>query len=139
MTKPRSGKGKPAARNLYARKPATDAQKALSYASSPLGIVERRLRLLGLPEPVREHRFHPERMWRFDLAWPEHRLAVEYDGGTYSKKPGGHSSIAGMARDREKDAHAMILGWSVIRLDARTFRVQGPEWVQAWFKARGIA
>jgi len=24
----------------------------------------------GLPEPIRQHRFHPERRWRFDFAWP---------------------------------------------------------------------
>src|SRR5574343_1379917 len=91
-------KGRPSAQGM--RKP-TEAQKALAYASSPLGIIEHRLRLLELPSPVREHRFHATRAWRFDLAWPEHRLAVEYDGGTYSRKPGGHSSITGMARDRE--------------------------------------
>ena len=125
--------------------PLTEAQKALRQARKaaqasfgPIATIEARLRLLGVPEGKREHRFHPERMWRFDLAWPEHRLAVEYDGGTYSRRPGGHTSVSGMARDREKDAHAAILGWSVIRLDARTYRRQGPEWVAQWFRARGL-
>ena len=29
-----------------------------------------------------EHRFHPSRLWRLDLAWPEEKLAVEIDGIT---------------------------------------------------------
>lgn len=35
----------------------------------------------GLPEPVREFRFHPVRGWRADFAWPEHKLLLEIEGG----------------------------------------------------------
>jgi len=34
----------------------------------------------GLPAPVFEYRFHPSRKWRFDIAWPERRVAVEVEG-----------------------------------------------------------
>lgn len=39
----------------------------------------------GLPEPVREHRFHNTRMWRFDLCYPALQVAIECEGGTYSR------------------------------------------------------
>lgn len=126
--------GKPTAVGMRQAKPSA----ALSASSARIDAIAMRLRFLGLPEPVREHRFHESRRWRFDLAWPEHRLAVEYDGGTYSAAPGGHSSKAGMARDREKDAHAMIAGWSVIRLDAKTYSKTGIGWIEEWFNVRGI-
>lgn len=67
-----------------------------------------------LPEPIREHRFHPERNFRFDFAWPSLMLAVEVEGGTWMKK-GGHNSGAGVARDIEKYDIAASLGWLVLR------------------------
>lgn len=63
---------------------------------------------------VREHRFHPTRRWKFDFAFPEHRVAVEMEGGIYSKK-GGHSSVTGIKRDIEKYTAAAVLGWRVLR------------------------
>mgnify|MGYP006149714629 CR=1 FL=1 len=39
------------------------------------------LKLAGIAEPVKEHKFHPKRKWRLDLAWPEEKLAVEIEGG----------------------------------------------------------
>lgn len=51
--------------------------------------------------------------YRFDFAWPEQKIAVEVDGGTWRK--GAHSSGAGIARDRMKDESALRLGWTVYR------------------------
>jgi hypothetical protein len=119
------------------RVPLTPAKKALKEIFHPVSLLADHLSFLGLPTPVREHRFHPSRRWAFDLAWPDHLLAVEYDGGTYSKgRRSGHTSISGMARDKEKDAEAAILGWSVIRLDARSVKGKGPDWIVRWFEAR---
>lgn len=70
------------------------------------------LRYAGLPEPVREWRFHPTRRWRFDLAWPDLLLAVEVQGGIY--RGGGHTSVAGLKRDIEKANAATLLGWRVL-------------------------
>ena len=36
-------------------------------------------KMLNLPEPEEEYTFHPERGWRFDLAWPALRVAVVLD------------------------------------------------------------
>ena len=98
------------------------------------------LRRLGIPEPVRELRFHPSRRWRFDLAWPAWKLAVEVDGGTYARgRASGHTSITGMARDREKDAEAAILGWTVIRIDAVHVKAgTGADWVRRWIKGNTL-
>src|SRR5690606_39740371 len=41
------------------------------------------IRAHKLPEPVREYRFHPERRWRFDFAWPDLRVAAEVEGGIH--------------------------------------------------------
>jgi len=62
--------------------------------------------------PVREHRFHPVRRWRFDLAFPDRKLAIEVDGGTWSN--GRHTRGAGYAKDAEKGNAAIVLGWRVL-------------------------
>lgn len=68
---------------------------------------------IGLPEPVREFRFSPLRRWRFDLAFPDRKIAVEIDGGIWTQ--GRHSRGTGYAADCEKLARAAILGWRVLR------------------------
>jgi hypothetical protein len=64
-----------------------------------------------IPPPQRETRFHPTRLWRFDLAWPAVRLACEVDGGQFMAGGGRHNTDA----DREKINHAAALGWRVLR------------------------
>ena len=69
-----------------------------------------------LPEPLREVRFHPARRWRFDFAWPAYRVAVEVDGGIFSKgkKRLNHASGPGIQADHEKRNAAAELGWRVL-------------------------
>lgn len=76
----------------------------------------------GLPDPVREYRFHPARRWRFDFAWPDLKLAVEVEGVTYfgknkngSMKLGRHQNGKGLTEDCIKYGEAMRLGWDVYR------------------------
>lgn len=83
-------------------------------------IIEARLQELGLPAPVFEHKFHPDRKWRFDMAWPEHKLACEVDGGLFVN--GGHSRGKAREGDYEKDAHALMLGWRVLRVSTGQMR-----------------
>ena len=68
----------------------------------------------GLPEPVPEYRFAPPRRWRFDLAWPAHKVAVEIEGGTWTG--GRHVTGTGYERDAEKYNEAALLGWTVLRV-----------------------
>ena len=67
----------------------------------------------GLPQPVREHRFHETRRWRFDLAWLDQKLAVEFHGGVWIR--GGHSRGKGQQRDFEKLNAAQAQGWTVLQ------------------------
>lgn len=71
-----------------------------------------------LPAPVTEHRFHPERKWRFDYAWPDAKVALEVEGGVWTG--GRHTSSAGFLKDIEKYNAAARLGWRVLRCTPKT-------------------
>jgi very-short-patch-repair endonuclease len=62
----------------------------------------------------REYRFHPERRWRFDFAWPDKKVALEVEGGTWSN--GAHTRGKHFESDCEKYNEAAIAGWHVIRV-----------------------
>ena len=79
----------------------------------PLSL-EAQCALAGLPAPVREHRFHATRRWRFDWAWPSPRVAVEQEGGAWAQ--GRHTRGSGFAKDIEKYGEAFALGWRVLRV-----------------------
>lgn len=57
-----------------------------------------------------EYRFHPTRRWRFDVAFPSLRVAVECDGHGF-----GHQSIGGRKADHEKANAAAESGWIILR------------------------
>lgn len=82
--------------------------------------IAEQIRLAGLPEPVAEYRFHPSRRFRFDWAWPEHRVALEREGATWTG--GRHVSGAGYESDCVKYSEAALLGWVVIRATASMIR-----------------
>ena len=67
----------------------------------------------GLPPSSPEWRFHPERKWRFDFAWPEQKVAVEIEGGFFAG--GRHSRGFGAKKDMEKYNSAILHGWYVLR------------------------
>lgn len=74
----------------------------------------------GTPRSVSEYRFHPPRRWRFDIAWPDHKIAVEQDGGIWTG--GRHTRGAGFARDMEKMNYAARDGWRVFRFTPQQIR-----------------
>lgn len=71
-----------------------------------------------LPLPVAEHRFHPDRKWRFDFAWPEHLVALEVEGAIWTG--GRHTSGAGFVKDMEKYNAAAAMGWRIVRCQPKT-------------------
>ena len=71
-------------------------------------------------EPEREYRFHPTRRWRFDFAWPELKVAVEIDGGTWMG--GRHSRGGGQAKSHDKQNAAVCRGWKVLRFTNQHLR-----------------
>ncbi len=80
----------------------------------PVSRFEQLLRSVGLPSPVREHRFHPVRRWRFDYAWPEEKVALEVEGGVWTG--GRHTRGSGYVADLEKYNAATVAGWRVVRV-----------------------
>ncbi len=67
----------------------------------------------GLPAPTPEYRFDPDRAWRVDWAWPEHRLALEVEGGVWTR--GRHTRPSGYLKDLEKYNRLAVLGWRLLR------------------------
>lgn len=62
---------------------------------------------------VKEFRFHPVRRWRFDYAIPDHKIAIEVEGGVWTC--GRHTRPKGFLGDMEKYNTATLLGWRVFR------------------------
>lgn len=66
----------------------------------------------GLPDPVFEHRFHPVRKWRMDIAWPKEKIFIEVQGGIFIQ--GRHNQGAQMLKEWEKLNTAASMGWRVL-------------------------
>lgn len=78
------------------------------------------IRVNKLPAPVREFRFHPERKWRTDFAWPDLRLLVECEGGEHTR--GRHTRGTGFTKDAEKYNAAAMAGWTLLRFTGSMVR-----------------
>lgn len=75
--------------------------------------------LLGV-DMVEEYRFAPPRRYRFDLALPELKIAVEYEGLNAPKS--GHTSFIGYSNNCQKYNLATLEGWAVLRYTAKNYR-----------------
>ncbi len=82
-------------------------------AKDTLATLQLSLRQYGLVV-MTEYRFAPPRRWRFDLALPEVRIALEVEGGAFVA--GRHVRGAGFRADLEKYGAATIKGWRVLRV-----------------------
>lgn len=87
-----------------------DLPRALSKAEEALAL---QIRLTKTEPAKREFKFHDERRWRFDFAWPHLLFAVEVEGITY--EGGRHQRVEGFENDLEKYQSAMLMGWTVYR------------------------
>lgn len=67
---------------------------------------------------MREHPFMMKN-YRFDYAWPEYMIAIEYQGGTFMGKS-GHKNVSGQTRDCKKINEAQLKGWLVILVNPKT-------------------
>lgn len=74
----------------------------------------------GLPGIQIEYRFHPTRRWRFDVALPQFKIAVEQEGGIWTG--GRHTRGKGYLGDLEKYNAAVLLGWRVLRYPPNLIR-----------------
>jgi hypothetical protein len=66
----------------------------------------------GLPQAVAEHEFCAGRKWRFDFAFPAERVAVEVQGGIFTR--GRHTRGAALVKEYEKWRAAAMLGWRIL-------------------------
>lgn len=65
---------------------------------------------------VKEHKFLPNRRFRFDFADPDIKVAFEFEGIISSKSR--HTTITGYTNDCKKYNLAAINGWRVLRYTA---------------------
>jgi len=98
------------------------------------------LNVLGI-NAFTEYKFHEKRKFRFDIAVRDEKIAIEYEGGTYTN--GRHIRGKGYARDCEKYNLAVMNGWSVLRYTVDI--TKSPAWeykiaadVQRLIKLRGL-
>jgi hypothetical protein len=79
----------------------------------------------GLPPPVLQYKVVDlnGQTWRFDFAWPEYRVAAEYDGVDW------HSGPEAFLRDRKRGAAVQDLGWVVVPVVAEDVRYRPVELV----------
>jgi very-short-patch-repair endonuclease len=82
-------------------------------------LVEQELGLIVWPEFY----FSTERKYRIDYAIPidkngkEIKVAVEVDGGIWSRGKSGHSSGVGIKRDQQKTSLLAANGWRLLRFE----------------------
>ena len=72
----------------------------------------------GLKAPAMEVRFHPTRKWRFDFCWIMSKVALEVEGGVWTK--GRHTRGSGFLKDVEKYNEAVRMGWKLFRCTPST-------------------
>ena len=60
-----------------------------------------------------EFRFHPVRRWRIDYSIPALKIAIEIEGGAWTK--GRHTRGTGFIKDMEKYNTMMLLDWALLR------------------------
>lgn len=80
----------------------------------------------GLPPPVLQYEVVDLRgyTWRLDFAWPDFRVAAEYDGVEW------HSGAQAFVRDRRRAAALQDLGWVVVPMVAGDVRYRRAELVR---------
>jgi very-short-patch-repair endonuclease len=91
----------------------SSARPKITQQSTAEENFERALQSAGVDIDQRQFKFHATRKWRFDFAWPQFMLAVEIDGGIFSR--GRHVSPGGFIADCEKTNAAALDGWTVLR------------------------
>ena len=101
----------------------TDAEKQVKAAKREARKKKKRARrrkfcgLLqerGLPCPEPEHQFHDSRKWRIDYAWADEKVALEVEGGVWTR--GRHTRGSGFVKDMEKYNEVALHGFTLVRV-----------------------
>jgi very-short-patch-repair endonuclease len=123
---------------MYKNSVSLEVFKKMSHVHLEYQIGLQTWKILGIPEPVHNHRFHPVRRWKIDYAWPDQKLAVEIEGGHRSRpvvchhcntqvmqrskagkmvpvKIGGAHTSTRYTGDLEKYNTLAMMGWVLLR------------------------
>jgi very-short-patch-repair endonuclease len=68
-------------------------------------------------EAEREYKFTTVKNWCFDFAFPDKKIAIEIEGGTWNG--GRHIRGAGFEEDCIKYNQAVLEGWRLLRFTSR--------------------
>ncbi len=69
---------------------------------------------------IPEFRFHKKRLWRFDYAFVQEKIAIEIEGGVWTN--GAHVRGKHYISDMEKYNAANVLGWNILRYTPDQFK-----------------
>jgi hypothetical protein len=76
----------------------------------------------GLPTPIFEYKFHKDRKWKLDIAFPAERVAVEVQGGLFVR--GRHTQGAALLKEYEKLNELAQMGWRIIYVQPKDVTLQ---------------
>lgn len=83
----------------------------------------------GLPEPALQHRVKVGgQRYRLDLAYPDQKVAIEYDGWD------AHRSRTSFDSDRKRDRLLQLAGWVVLRFTSQTSDAEVVETLRAFVR-----
>ena len=71
--------------------------------------------------PARQAQIIPGRKFAFDLCWEDYRLTCEVQGGEFLPK-GAHTTGAGLRRDCQKQALALLQGYRTLTVTGSMVR-----------------
>lgn len=102
------------------QKPPKHSKAVKLPKSTPVGLqhIKNSLKLNNI-QYVTELKFSDERQFRFDIAIPYLKVAIEYEGMMSEKS--GHTTILGYTKDCTKYNLAQLEGWKVLRYTTLNF------------------
>lgn len=86
--------------------------------ANQLTLIELELKSKGISFET-EYTFDQVRRFRFDIALPAHRIAIEYEG--IFKGKSRHTTVKGYTEDCNKYNLAILNGWRVLRYTAKNY------------------
>lgn len=85
---------------------------------------------------IKEYQFYPSRRYRWDFAAIESKVAIDIQGGIWSKSRMGDNSGSGINKDCEKFCLAASTGWLVFPLTDKMIELQWLEAIAHTIKSR---
>lgn len=107
-------------------KPAQNIPKNIPEQPNFVKILSNALLVIGIEHRL-EYKFLHDRRFRFDIAIPQYRVAVEFEGGIFTG--GRHTRGKGYAKDAKKYNLAVMHNWKLLRYTSADVRKMGWEFI----------